>query len=786
MLRHHVLAALRSFRRYRGHSALSLLGLTLGTTVFLLIALWVYYQWSFDRFHVNGDNIYRVILGYEETTGIDEAVAPLPLGPALKDDYSEFTAYTRFLRTALPLLHDGETYLERGSFVDPDFLTMFSFPLVTSDGRANLLEPGSIVLSESLARRMFGDKDPIGQSIGYDESNSFLVTGVVKDPPPNSHLQFNYLTNITFGAQWGLDFDSWSDISYSTYVMVQPGVSQATVNKRIVECHGKHEPTRRDSYYSQNLRDIYLYSGFKFDYVNLGSISQVRLLGAAGILILLLACLNHMGLSTVKLTRRASEVGIRKVVGAGRTDLVACFLVESMLTSTVALSVSVVLAEVLLPSMNAVAGTEIHLRQLVQFPLLASVVVVFLLTGVLTALYPAYWFARLRPAAVIGGKYSHGPKGTNVRRILVGVQFVIAALLITATLVVYRQLTYVHNKDLGYDRDWVLSISLRGPASAQWELLKERLNNNPGVLATTALSSLPTSVSAGTSGTDWEGRAEGQRVQMQFIDVDYDFVDAFRMKMAEGRFYSREFVSDTATGYVINEAAARAMGMSPAVGKRFTFDVNGTIIGVVKDFNYASLRSPIEPLIMCIKPSGWHVGYRHLCVRIAPNQAAQVIIDLQRIWREMFPDTQFEYSFLDNQVTRLYESEVLVGKLLSVFTALALLIAGLGLFSLVALAVAGRTKEIGVRKVLGASTSSVILILGREYAALVVIANAVAWPIAYYTMSRWLEGFVYRVRFDAWIFLLGGALVLLTAAATVGWQAFRAARANPVEALRYE
>ena len=786
MLRHHLIAALRSFRRFRSHSILSLGGLTAGIAVFLLIALWVNFQWSFDEFHANGDRIYRIILGYTETSGIDEAVAPLPLGPALKEDYSEFSAYSRFVPVTLPLVHVGETYRERGGLVDPDFLTMFSFPLIAGDGRENLIEPGSIVLSESLAHRMFGDRSPIGQIIEYDESNSFLVTGVVKDAPANSHLQFDYLLDISMGEQWGLRFDNWDDVSYYTYVMVQPGVSEEDANRSVVKCLAKHKPDEKDTYYLQNLRGVYLYSDYKFDYAGLGSISQVRIIGGAGVLILLLACLNHMGLSTVKFTRRASEVGIRKVVGAGRGDLIAHFLVESMCTSIVALAVAIGLVELFLPAMNAIGGAQIRLTDIGEPSIVISLVGVFLLTGVLATLYPAYWFSKLRPAAVVGGKYTHGRKGSGLRRILVGFQFAIAIVLITATVVVYRQLTFINSKDLGYDRDWVLSIRLRGAASSQWEVLKDRFARQPGVLGVTAVSSLPTSVGAGTSGADWEGRAEDQSIQMQFIDVDHDFLETFRMQMAEGRFFSRQYVSDTSTGVVVNEAAVRAMGLESPIGKRFTFDSDGSIIGVIKDFHYASLRSPIEPLILVVKQAGWHVGYRHLCVRIDPERVSQTVLGIEQTWKELFPDVTFEYSFIDDQINQLYQSEMIVRKLLGAFTGLALLIASLGLFSLVALAVERRTKEIGVRKVLGASIPSVIYTLGREYAFLVIAANAVAWPIAYYAMSRWLESFVYRVDFNVGTFLVAGALALATAGGTVAWQAFRAARANPVKALRYE
>jgi len=784
---HHLLAALRSFRRNRSHPILSLTGLTVGMTVFLLIALWVEFQWSFDKFHANGDRIYRIILGYTKTTGIDEAVAPLPLGPALKDDYSEFSAYTRFLSVMLPLQHNGEVYRERSSLVDPDFLTMFSFPLLAGDGNENLLDPGSIVLSESLAHRIFGDQSPLGQVIEYDEANSFLVTGVVEDAPANSHLQFDCLLPISVGEQWGLTFDNWDDVSYKTYVMVRPGVPEAEANRRLVECLAKRAPEEEDSYYLQGLKKIYLYSNYKFDYAGLGSITHVRVIGGAGVLILLLACLNHMGLSTVKFTRRASEVGIRKVIGAGRANLVACFLIESALISGVALAVSIGLVEVLLPSMNAIAGVQIHLSQLAQPPLVLAIVSVFILTGVLAALYPAYWFSRLRPIAVVGGKYTHGPKGSALRRILVGVQFAIAIVLITSTVVVYRQLAFVSDKDLGFDREWLLSIRLSGAAGSQWQVLKDRLARQPGVRAVTALSSLPTYVGAGTSGVDWEGRPENQRIQMQFINVDGDFVETFGMRMTEGRFFSpHQYTTDTATGVVVNEAAVRAMGLVSPVGKRFTFDTDGSIIGVIEDFHYTSLHSPIEPLFLMVKPIDWHVGYRHLCVRLAPEQVPQTMAGIEQVWRELLPDTPFAYSFLDDQIDRLYQSEMVVRRLLSVFTGLALLIASLGLFSLVALSIQRRTKEIGVRKVLGASIPSVIYTVGREYAVLVIAANAVAWPVAYYAMSRWLESFVYRVELSAGTFLLAGMLALITAGGTVGWQALKAARANPVEALKYE
>jgi len=776
---------MRSFRRYRSHSILSLTGLTVGMTVFLLIVLWVNFQWSFDKFHANGDRIYRVILGYQEGVGVDEAVAPMPLGQALVEEYTEFEASTIFIRPAIAFRRGDAVYNERPALVSDDFLTMFSFQLLSGEASEVLRQPNSIVLSEDFAHRVFGDEDPVGQYLEHDDTTVLKVTGVIADAPGNSHLQYECLMPISFFGRFDRGFDDWGDISFKMYVMLAPGVSEDVANQRITECLARHNPDSEDRYYLQPLHEIQLYSDFKFDYAGLGNINHVRMLSGVAVIVLLLACFNYIGLSAVMFTRRASEVGIRQVAGAGRRQLASQFLVETMMTATVAILLGMAMVEATLPWMNGMAGTKIEFAPLHQPWLLATLVCLLVVTGVLTGLYPALHFSRFKPVSILGARYSGGPRGTSLRRLLVGIQFVMAIVLIAATLVVYRQLIYISSKDLGYDRADILSLRLNGDQSDHLDVLRQRLARIPGVENGTGVTSLLTRVGGGTSGADWEGRPDDVRVQMQFIGTDYDFADAFGIEIVAGRFLSRDHASDAINGFVVNEAAVRAMGMDSAVGKRFSvLGVEGTIIGVMRDFHYASLHSPIEPIFVAWTPD-WY-GYRYLCLRLSETDMSRTVEAVESAWNEVFPETACQFSFLDEQIDGLYRSEQLVGKLLTVFTGLALLVASLGLFSLVALAVERRTKEIGVRKVLGASIPGVIYTLAREYTVLVIAANALAWPIAYLAMDRWLESFVYRVELNAGTFLLAGVLALVTAGCTVGWQAFRAARANPVEALRYE
>jgi hypothetical protein len=752
-------------------------------TVFLLIALWVRFEWSYDKFHTEGDRIHRVILGYQEGVGIDEAVAPVPLAPALDEEYTEFEAATRFQEIRQAFRVGDRAIRDYGALVDPDFLTMFSFPLSEGETLTALNDPHSLILTESFAGRLFGAEEPLGRTVLVGDTMVYTVTAIIADPPPNSHLQFEFLLPFEFITKFGRNLEEWGDISFNTYVLLDSRCSVSEANARIAECIARHNPEERDFFYLQPLKEIYLYSNYKFDFDRLGSITHVRLLGAVALITLLISCFNYMGLTTARYSKRAAEVGVRKAVGANRPELVRQFLVESMLTAGIALALAIGLTEMLIPWMNSMSGATIEFGFVEQPMLLVAVLSVFLLTGVFSGLYPALYLSRFRPAKVLGRKYTYGPSGAILRRLLVGAQFAMSIVLISATMVVMRQLEFASSKDLGFDRNYLQSIPLRRAQREKAPALKERLLQIPGVEGATVTSSLPTRVGAGTSGADWEGRAEDQFIQMQILGCDYDLASTFGMGMVAGRFFSSQHPSDAVNGYILNEAAIRSMGIDNPVGKRFAImGTEGTIVGVVRDFHYASLHSPIEPLIMAFVP----VWSRYLCLRVAPQSGSETQAAIGEVWAEFFPDDPLPMSFIDEEIGQLYASEQLVRKLLSIFAGLAIMVACLGLFGLSALVIERRTKEIGIRKVLGASMPGLIQNLSREFVLLVAAASLVAWPLAYYAMNRWLEDFVYRVDLTPTVFLVGGALALGVAAITIGWQAFRAVRANPVEALRYE
>ncbi len=782
MFKNYLKITVRNIIRHKAYSFINIAGLAIGMTATILILLWIQDELSYDRFHKNLKEIYRLVA---EENGVRYAVSHAPIGHTLKEEYTEIVNATRVnIGTARDLLkYQDKRFEQRGKRVDPDFFKIFSFPFIIGDPNTALIDPTAIVVSENLAKKLFDDKDPIGEIIYVDNHLDCKVTGVIENVPHNSHLQFDFLRPFEEG-EWT---HNWNDWSYYTYVLLQKNSSIHEVNQKINDCFKKYKsPTKNIAKYTlQPLNQIHLYSNFKFDIEGNGDIQYVYIFTLIAIFILLIACINFMNLSTARSANRAKEIGIRKVVGSIRIQLVKQFFSESILMAFIAYIIAMFLVELILPMFNSFSGKHLSFNSL-EYPLILSSLAIIIITGIVAGSYPAILLSSLRPIKVLRNTTKLDTRGANFRKVLVVTQFALSIGLIISTMVVANQFNFMRNAKLGFNKENLLYLPLRGISGERIESLKTEILRHPNIVNVSASSSLLTEMLDGTTGAEWEGKEEDQKIQMQYMAVDYDYMDTFKMQMAQGRFFSKEFATDANEGVILNEAAIKAMELKSPIGKRFScfWKPDARIIGVISDFNYRPLREELEPLIMGVISD--RVNY--LTIRTKPIQSgiSDLIHFLESKWKEYNYDYPFEFHFLDDTIDRLYAAEQQMSIIYKYFAFLAIFIACLGLFGLASYSAERRTKEIGIRKVLGASEIKIVGMLTMDFTKWILFANLIAWPIACYAMNKWLQNFAYHIDIQWWVFVLAGGIALVIAFFTVSWQAIRAATANPVEALRYE
>ena len=778
--------ALRVFGRHRSFTLINITGLTVGIASSILILLWVQDELGYDGFHENGDRIYRIVgKGKAETHGVSEyyAVTSLPLGSTLKNEYPDVHLATRYNSSSIRFRRGAETHLENGTLVDPDFLSMFSFKLKHGDPVSCLSDPFSIVLTETLARKYFGPQDPVGKTMTTQAGTVLKITAVAEDPPRNSHLRFDFL--IPFQILWrmGRDPDNWEDVSYFTYVMLGRDALEADINQKINACLDRYRPQRSADCYLQPLKDIHLRSHFKFDMEGHGDIRYVYIFSVTALFVLLIACINFMNLATARSAGRAKEVGVRKVVGAQRSQVIRQFFGESLLLALVSFVLALAVVKLFLPSFNNLAQKPLALDFQLDPALYLGLLGIILFTGFLAGSYPALYLSSFRPVKVLRGRHQGGKKGSRFRKILVVVQFSLSIILIIGTLVVGRQIRYMKNADLGFDTDHVLYFPMSGDVHKNFDTLKNELLQNPRILNITAVDQLPFHEGSGTSGASWEGKPDDMKVQMRLSVVDFDYLETFGLSMVQGRFFSRENSTDVSEGIVLNEAAVRSMGISDPIGKRFRWgQMDGRILGVIQDYQLRTLHYEVEPLFLIVNPDRLH----NVCVKISSENVPGTIAALNAVWDRFAPEYPFEFHFFDDAIDTLYRSEERIGTIIGYFTFLAVFISCLGLFGLASYVAEQRIKEIGIRKVLGASIPGIWILLSREFLKWVILANCVAWPTAYFVMRHWLRNFAHRTTLAPWIFGLAAALTLAVAVFTVSAQSLRAALTDPAVSLRYE
>lgn len=785
MIKNYLKIALRNIKKHTWYSFINIAGLAIGMTCCILILLWVQDELSYDRFHENASDIYRVI---QDINFADHSttwtITQGPLGPSLKKDFPEIINATRITGRGLRLTHNDRSFDEVVGMADPSIFEMFTFPLIKGNPATALSDPNSIVLTEEMAEKYFGDENPIGKTIQADNEYDFLVSGVLKKIPHNSHLQFDFIIPFIFGRELNYTVDRWGNSQFRTYVQIQKGIPVQEVIQKISGYLYEKPTIEKDARLNlQPLTRIHLHSNYEFDSAH-GDITYVALFSLVAFFILFIACSNFMNLATARSGNRAKEVGMRKVAGAHRSSIIKQFFGESILLAFIALFFSLIIVKLLLPAFNNLAAKELSMNISGNLLGLLMLFGIALLTGIISGSYPAIFLSSFQPVKVLKGSLRSGQKGSVFRKILVVTQFSLTILLIICTGIVHNQLNYLRNKKLGYDKEHMIYMGMRGDMRVKFNTLKNELLINSNISGVTASSNVPTyGYTFSNSLWRWEGQNPDEEILMRAVFIDYDYFKTFGMEIAEGRSYSKEFSTDTTEAIIVNEAAVKAMRMKSPLGKRLSInEQNFQIIGVVKNYNFRSLRQGIDPLILLFEPQASRV----LFAKLKSENISQTIGYIEKIREKFAPGYPSNYHFLDEALDDLYRSEERVGTIFRYFSVLAIFISCLGLFGLASFMAEQRTKEIGIRKVLGATVSNIVLLLTKEFTKWILVANIIVWPIAYYAANKWLQGFAYRTTIGLWIFILAAAMVLFIALLTVSYQSFKAATANPIDSLKYE
>jgi putative ABC transport system permease protein len=789
MLKNYLKIALRSLRRHKIISFINVIGLAVGIACSALILLYVRHELSFDQYHQNKEQIYRLVSKVQGASYEAVAKVPGPWSVAAQKDFPEIEKVARFVFFNETLVSRSEKrfYESGGFFADSTTFEVFSFSLLQGNPETALKQPNAIVVTKTFAEKYFGEENALGQTLTFDNQNQYQVTGVMANVPANSHFTFDFLVPMATYASPRRD--NWQWLQFYTYVLLKAGASpQAVAEKFPALLRQNLEANLAAPYapYLQPLTDIHLRSHLFREMQPNSDVAYIYIFSAVAGFILLIACINFMNLTTARAATRAKEVGVRKVTGADRLQLVKQFLGEALLISFLALLLALVCIDALLPVFNSLTNRVLTINYFADITLSLSLIGITLVVGLISGSYPAFVLSNFKPVNALKGKLP-GSSRTWLRKGLVVFQFAISAFLIIATGIVYNQLDYIQNKKLGFNEEQLVIIPIRdNVVREKYETVKQVLAQHPNVVSVSVSANLP-------GGSDYgipyvpEGFPQDKIPPARILVVDQDFVQTFQMELAAGRSFSKEHPTDATAAFMINEEAAKQLGWSDPLGKLIAMPniqrANSPVIGVLKDFHFRSLHEKIGPLLLFIATPDW---YSLFSVRVRPENISETLTFLEKKWAEFDSSHPFTYTFFDAQFGQLHQAEQQMGRLLSYVAILAILIACLGLFGLSAFTAEQRTKEIGVRKVLGASVGNVMLLLSKDFTKLVLLGFIAAAPLAYYAMNQWLQEFAYRTEIGSGVFILSALLALLIAWVTVSYQSIRAALANPVESLRYE
>ncbi|MFC1724970.1 ABC transporter permease [candidate division KSB1 bacterium] len=789
MFKNYFKIAYRNMGRQKIFSFINIAGLAIGMAGCVLMFLWIHYEMSFDRFHKNFNSIYRVISEtHASGQTITNARTPNPLGPYLVENFPEIKNFMRYQSFDGWMVKGNEKVFTNDiiGVADNSIFEMFTFPFVKGDPKTALADRNSIIISEKMAKKYFGDNDPMGKVININ--SDFIVTGVFKNIPETSHIYFDCMFPlVNMERFWSDDFQNWRRIMYYTYVRLEKDASVEEVDRKISGIVKENFPNSNIGIFLQPLKKVHLYSnyGWDLDNYNKGNINIIYYISLTAFFILLIACINFINLSTARSSLRAKEVGMRKVTGACRKDIISQFMGESLLISVIALIAAVIIVIIIFPAFNQIAGRDFTAGNLGNIGIIIGLFLIALFTGILSGSYPAFYLSSFRPVKVLKNTVGiFSQKGILLRRILVIMQFTITIVLIVGSTVFYNQLEYIRNTDLGFDRKNILIFPNVGGFHGGQQAAVNELYENPNILSV-SLSVQPGSELRGVAGIEWEGKNTDDEVILYPISVDHKYLETFNIRLLEGEFFSTN-PENNRSKFLINEAAAAAMGMESPVGKRLSYTVQqgkieGRIIGVIKNFHQSTLRNQIEPMIFMTTDEFWQT-----CIKYRPGKTEEVLAFLEEKWSKFVADRDFQYTFLDDAIDKLYSIEDKIGMISRYFTFLAVVIACMGLYGLASFITEKRTKEVGIRKVLGAPISKIIGLLSKEFLVLITVSSVIAFPVSYYLMNKLLGLYAYRTGIGIGTFLLTILLTMMITFVTVAYRTYKAASADPVDSLRYE
>jgi len=789
MIKNYLKIAFRNIIRHKAFAAINIAGLAIGMACSIFILLWVQNELSYDRFNKNANEIYRIAA---RAGDFKVAINPAPMVADLQAKMPVIKNTVR-LATSSNVFEVGDRKFEekRVFYADSTFLQVFSYRLLKGDRASVLNRPDAVLITEDLAKKYFGHEDALGKILRKDNNKDVIVTGILANIPSNSHLQFDCILPMSSIAQTNDNIKNqvWDNFDFYAYVQLDKtsGPSSANIakfNKQMDDIYKTHvsEKTLKVNFWLQPLTAIHLHSNYQVDLPGHGNIQYVNIFFVVALFILSVACINFMNLATARSARRAKEVGLRKVVGAGRKQLIGQFLGESMLISFVSLVLATGIVWLLLPLFNDLAGKKLSIH-LLDSRIITILATIALATGLISGSYPALFLSGFQPVKVLKGNVKTMGGNLIFRNGLVVVQFVVSIMLLAGTAIVYRQLNFIKSMNLGFDKSNLLYLPMAGEMWNKQQALKAELKQNPLTSNYAITSDLPVDLASGTVNVHWEGKDPKSQVVFPTLMVDEGFFNVFQMKILSGRVFSPEFKSDS-TNFIVNEKAVQVMGMkvSNAVGKSLSlWDNKGTIIGVVKNFNYKPIQQPIEPMILALNRWGGTA-----VIRTQPGKTEATIKALGKISADLNPGYPFSYGFLDQDLANQYKGEQRMGSLFNVFAVLAIFISCMGLYGLSAFMAEQRTKEIGVRKVLGASVFKVVYLLSTGFTKLILIAVVIAVPLAWFAINSWLKSFAFRVNADWMVFLIASLAALAIAWLTVSYESIKAAIANPVKSLRNE
>jgi len=796
MFKNYFKVAFRNLKKYKGYSFINIFGLATGLACSILVLLYVYNEISYDRFHEKADQIYRIYVTAKiDDRAIESLGTSAPLAKTLKDEYPEILETLRVsdyreTSSRKAIVHyDDNTFEENNAYAaDPNFFDVFTFPLIKGNPKKVLAQPNTVVVTEATAQKYFGQNDPVGKILTID-GKECQITGIAENVPANSHFHFDFLIS-TRTYKWG-NGTEWLSSRCLTYLVLAKEHSSESLEARFPEFVDKHLGAGGAkfhwSYKLQPLKDVHLHSNLKDEFEVNGNITYVYIFSIIAFLILIIASINFMNLTTAKYTSRIKEVGIRKVVGSTKEQLIKQFLSESILLSFISLFTALILVELLLRAFRNLLGLDFNINYFGNPFVIPCLAGLALLVGILSGSYPSFFLSSFKPVEILKTRNLPGVKSRSVllRNWLIIFQFTVSALLIISIVVIYKQLRYIQNRNLGFEKEHVVVIKNIRLLKNQKEIFKDKLLQHPGIINASICSAVPS-----THFNSWaivpEGKTDDEWTTLRFCVCDHDYFNTLNIELVEGRFFSKDFGTDKSAA-VLNQEAVKELGWKNPIGKKFKRGRNThTVIGIIKDFHYESMHKKLQKMAMVLNSKSYKYFERYISVRVGSENIKNTLEYMNSVWKSFSPELPFDYSFLDQDLDNLYRSEEKTGNIFLLFAFIAVVIASLGLLGLVAFTVHKRTKEIGIRKILGANILNIVVLLVREFFILVVLSNFIAWPVGWYVMNKWLMNFAYKTNISIEVFLITGIFSLLIAIVTIGYQVIKAAYANPVDSLRYE